>query len=117
MFKLGDLVYAKLHCGTLYLQAFRGVAGAMAGGIASAEIVIAMAKAGLLGFFGAGGLPIAAVRENVARIKREVSSEPVGCNLLHNPAEPAVEEQTVDIYLKANVQCWNEIGVGLLASH
>ena len=37
------------------------VAGAMAGGIASVELVVAMAKAGLLAFFGSGGLPLPAV--------------------------------------------------------
>src|SRR5687768_18271006 len=33
------------------------VTGAMANGIASSDLVIAMAKAGLMGFFGAAGLP------------------------------------------------------------
>jgi|AMFO01.1.fsa_nt_gi PfaD family protein len=76
------------------------VAGAMAGGIGSAEIVIAMSRAGLLGFYGAGGLPVATVREAVARIKAELGDAPAGFNLLHNPVEPAVEEATVDLYLE-----------------
>ena len=76
------------------------VAGAMAGGIGSSEIVIAMSKAGLLGFFGAGGLPLPAVEENVKRIKAALGDHPAGFNLLHNPVEPAVEEATVDLYLE-----------------
>lgn len=81
------------------------VAGAMAGGIASADLVIAMAQADLLGFFGAGGLPLAAVEENVARMAETLKGrENWGCNLLNNPAEPAVEERTVDLYLKYGVR-------------
>lgn len=81
------------------------VAGAMAGGIASADLVIAMADAGLLGFFGAGGLPVEAVRENVARMAKTLDGRiNWGCNLLHNPAEPAVEEATVDLFLEHGVR-------------
>ena len=76
------------------------VAGAMAGGIASAELVIAMSRAGMLGFFGAGGLPLDAVERAVAQIKAAVGEGPAGFNLLHNPNEPAVEEATVDLYLR-----------------
>ncbi len=76
------------------------VAGAMAGGIASPALVIAMSNAGYLGYYGAGGLPIEAVREGVRAIKAAVGDRPAGFNLLHNPAEPAVEEATVDLFLE-----------------
>jgi trans-AT polyketide synthase/acyltransferase/oxidoreductase domain-containing protein len=76
------------------------VSGAMAGGIGSPEIVIAMGRAGLLGFYGAGGLPLEAVEESVARIKSELGDLPAGFNLLHNPNEPSVEQATVDLYLR-----------------
>ena len=79
------------------------VCGAMAGGIGSAELVIAMARAGLIGFFGAGGLPLAAVEEALKRVKNELEGGAWGFNLLHNPAEPRVEEETVDLYLKYGV--------------
>ncbi|TNE84102.1 MAG: PfaD family polyunsaturated fatty acid/polyketide biosynthesis protein [Deltaproteobacteria bacterium] len=80
------------------------VAGAMAGGIASADLVIAMARAGLLGFFGSGGLPVPAVREALERVSREAGAGAWGFNLLHNPVEPAVEESTVDLYLEYGVR-------------
>ncbi|MDP6933605.1 MAG: hypothetical protein QGG40_11850, partial [Myxococcota bacterium] len=80
------------------------IAGAMAGGIGSAEMVIAMGKAGMLGFFGAGGLPLDAVREGVRDVKAELGDRPAGFNLLHNPAEPTVEEDTVDLYLEHGVR-------------
>jgi PfaD family protein len=76
------------------------VSGAMAGGIASADLVIAMGRAGLMGFFGAGGLSLGAVEEGVKAIKAAIPNAPAGFNLLHNPAEPKVEDATVDLYLK-----------------
>jgi PfaD family protein len=75
------------------------VAGAMAGGIASPALVVAMGRAGYLGYFGAGGLPVDAVRDGVRAI-RAAGAFPSGFNLLHNPAEPAVEEATVDLFLE-----------------
>lgn len=79
------------------------IAGAMAGGIASADLVIAMSNAGLLGFFGAGGLPVEAVEAALQRVSAEAKGA-WGFNLLHNPAEPSVEEHTVDLYLKYGVR-------------
>ncbi|MCB9678800.1 MAG: PfaD family polyunsaturated fatty acid/polyketide biosynthesis protein [Alphaproteobacteria bacterium] len=79
------------------------IAGAMAGGIASADLVVAMSNAGLLGFFGAGGLPLDAVDKAVADIASRATGA-WGANLLHNPAEPTVEEETVDLYLKHGVR-------------
>ncbi|MSQ02425.1 MAG: PfaD family polyunsaturated fatty acid/polyketide biosynthesis protein [Myxococcales bacterium] len=80
------------------------VAGAMAGGIASAELVLAMGNAGMLGYFGAGGLPLEAVEAALSRIPAESAGRPFGFNLLHNPAEPGVESRTVDLYLAAGVR-------------
>jgi trans-AT polyketide synthase/acyltransferase/oxidoreductase domain-containing protein len=76
------------------------VSGAMAGGIGSAEIVIAMGQAGMLGFYGAGGLPLPVVEKDVARIKETLGDRPAGFNLLHNPVEPKVEMGTVEMFLK-----------------
>ena len=79
------------------------VAGAMAGGIGSVEIVAAMSKANMLGFFGAGGLPLEVVEREVVRIKAELGDRPAGANLLHNPVEPDVEDRTVDLYLQHGI--------------
>jgi PfaD family protein len=81
------------------------VAGAMAGGIASAELVIAMANAGLIGFYGSGGVPIEAVEAALEQVSAGCAEGTAwGFNLLNNPAEPAVEERTVDLYLKHGVR-------------
>jgi PfaD family protein len=76
------------------------VAGAMAGGIASADLVIAMGQAGFIGFYGAGGLPVEVVEKDVVRIKEALGNTPAGFNLLHNPVEPKVEADTVALFLK-----------------
>jgi trans-AT polyketide synthase/acyltransferase/oxidoreductase domain-containing protein len=81
------------------------VVGAMAGGIASVQLVAAAAEAGLLGFFGSGGLPLEAVEDAARALSTRLGDRFAwGMNLLHNPVEPAVEERTVDLYLKYGVR-------------
>jgi trans-AT polyketide synthase/acyltransferase/oxidoreductase domain-containing protein len=80
------------------------VAGAMAGGIASPELVLAMAEAGLLAFYGAGGVPLDRVDAALQQLAAASPSGPWGANLLHNPVEPAVEERTVDLFLEHGVR-------------
>src|SRR5437899_1371510 len=48
------------------------LAGAMANGIGSADIVEAMARAGMLGFFGAAGLSLGRIEQAIERIERSV---------------------------------------------
>lgn len=78
-------------------------AGAMANGIASEEVVIAMAKAGLMGFFGAAGLPVSRIATAIDRIQAEVGDRAWGFNLIHSPNEPQAEQATVDLYLERGV--------------
>ncbi len=79
------------------------VGGGMANGIASVKMVAALAKAGMLGFFGTGGLSLANIEKAILELKEQCGEKPFGCNLLHNPYSPAVEEATVDLYLKHGV--------------
>jgi trans-AT polyketide synthase, acyltransferase and oxidoreductase domains len=81
------------------------VAGAMAKGIASPELVTRMARAGLLSWYGAGGQRLAAIRSAVRRIRAAVGpAAPWGVNLLHPIGMPALEEATVDLLLEENVR-------------
>lgn len=80
------------------------VAGEMANGIASTAMVEAMARAGMLGFFGSAGLSISEIEAAVARIQSAVGDLPHGFNLIHSPYEPALEEATVDLYLARGVR-------------
>lgn len=79
------------------------VAGAMANGIASEELVIAMARGGLIGFFGAAGLSTPRIAAALDRIQAEVGDLAYGVNLIHSPNEPKQEEETVDLLLARGV--------------
>lgn len=83
---------------------FAYAAGAMAGGIASVEMVVSIGKAGGIGFFGAGGLPLEAIEDAIRRVQEALPAEAYGFNLLHNPFEPKVELATVELYLKHQVR-------------
>lgn len=80
------------------------VAGAMANGIASEELVIAMANAGMLGIFGAAGLDVSRVEAAMVRLTKALAGLPFGSNLIHSPNEPHTEEAIVDLYLKHGVK-------------
>jgi len=78
--------------------------GPMANGIASAPLVIAAARAGVLAFFGAAGLSPATVEANLNTIKAALTNgQPWGSNLIHSPNEPALEEAVVDLYLRHEI--------------
>lgn len=79
------------------------VAGAMANGIASEELVIALGKERILGCFGAGGLVPSRIEAAIYRIQKALPGGPYAFNLIHSPSESAIERATVDLYLKHGV--------------
>jgi trans-AT polyketide synthase/acyltransferase/oxidoreductase domain-containing protein len=81
------------------------MAGAMAGGIASEELVIALARDGLLGSFGAAGLLPDRIERALERFRREIPGLPYACNLIHSPSEEALERAAVELYLRHQVRC------------
>ena len=82
------------------------VAGEMARGIATVEMVMAMARAGMLGFFGAAGLPLSQVAASIARIGSEpdMAGRAWGVNLIHSPDVPGLEDALVDLFLARGVR-------------
>lgn len=85
---------------------FPYVAGAMANGIATAELVIAMAQARMLAFFGAAGLlpdRIAAALDQIDAALGHTDAS-WGANLIHSPNEPALEEAVCALYLARGVR-------------
>ena len=96
--QLGDPAYRTAH-GTHYAY----YAGAMANGIASAELVIALGKAGILCSFGAGGCVPSHVEASLQKIQAALPNGPYAANLIHSPKEPALERGNVDLFLKYNV--------------
>jgi trans-AT polyketide synthase/acyltransferase/oxidoreductase domain-containing protein len=81
------------------------LAGSMYKAIASKEAVVAMGRAGLMGFFGAGGLDLHEIEAAIIYIQSELSKgQSYGMNLLCNLDRPELEEQTVDLYLKHRIR-------------
>ena len=112
---LGDRSFSEVHA-----TRFPYVAGEMANGIATTRMVIAMARAGMLGFFGAAGLTLERVEAAIDEIERKLGAEtrelgartretgpggaPWGINLIHSPNEPALEEAVADLYIRRGVR-------------
>lgn len=78
--------------------------GAMANGIASVELVIALGKAGLLCSFGAAGLVPDVIENSIKRIQAALPNGPYAVNLIHSPSEEALERGAVDRFLKLGVK-------------
>jgi len=89
-------------------KAFYGVkyaymTGAMANGISSEEMVISLGKQNILASFGAGGLDLNRVELAIKNIQAALPNGPYVFNFIHNPSEPAIEQGTIDLYLKYGV--------------
>ena len=80
------------------------VCGAMANGITSADMVAAAGRAGIIGFFGAGGLSIAQIEAAIDQISAELGARPFGFNLIHSPNDMQLEQQTVELYLSRGIR-------------
>ncbi len=78
-------------------------AGAMANGIASEEMVIALGQAGFLASFGAAGLVPDRVKQAITTIQAALPNGPYAFNLIHSPSEPALERGCVELYLSHGV--------------
>jgi len=78
--------------------------GGMANAIASEQMVIALSRAGLMGSFGSGGLSIPRLQNAIEVIQTAVPNGPYAFNLLHNPFEPYMEQQTVELYLRYGIR-------------
>ena len=96
---LGDGNFRRVH-GVKYAY----YAGAMANGIASEELVIALGKAGILCSFGAAGLIPSRVESAIKRIQQALPNGPYAFNLIHSPSEPALEWGSVELYVKHKVR-------------
>lgn len=97
---LGERAFCEAHG-----VRFAYVAGEMANGIATPALVMAMARAGMLGFFGAAGLSPARVEAAITELQATLGDElPWGTNLIHSPAEPDVENAVATLYIQRGVK-------------
>jgi len=78
--------------------------GAMAKGIASADLVIAGGTNGMLCSLGAGGLPLHVVTAALDKIQAALPNGPYAVNLIHSPFDEGLEKGNVDIFLARGVR-------------
>ncbi|MET9427799.1 MULTISPECIES: PfaD family polyunsaturated fatty acid/polyketide biosynthesis protein [unclassified Streptomyces] len=98
--RLGSIAFRNTHGVRLPYMA-----GAMAGGIASADMVIALAREGFLGSLGAAGLLPKTIEKALARFAAEIPGLPYAVNLIHSPSEERLEREAVELFLRHGVSC------------
>ncbi|EEP93154.1 PfaD family polyunsaturated fatty acid/polyketide biosynthesis protein [Yersinia kristensenii] len=97
---LGSSVFRERY-GTQYAY----VAGAMYRAIASEALVIQMSQAGLLSYFGSGGLSLQRIENAIQTIQARLGVDSLyGMNLLADYVDPELELATVQLYLKYGVR-------------
>lgn len=81
------------------------VGGAMYQGIASVDMVVRLGQAGMLGFYGAGGIRMAQVEEAVTAIRAQLpEGAPFGVNFIAHMNHPQLEDELADILLRQGVR-------------
>lgn len=79
--------------------------GGMYNGIASKELVVKAAKAGMLSFFGAGGLGVAQLEEALQYIQQHLGNgQAYGINFVYSASNAQKEEKAVDLLIKYAVR-------------
>ncbi len=96
---LGDPVFRRKHN-----LRYPYIAGAMANGITSVEMVAAAGRGGMIGFFGAAGLSLEAIESAIDQVQARLGNLPFGFNLIHSPSDPLHEAGVVDLYLRREVR-------------
>jgi len=96
---LGDRAFNEAHG-----VRFPYVAGEMANGIATVAMCVVMARAGMLGFFGAAGLSYERVERALVELEEQIGDAPYGVNLIHSPAEAELEERVAELLIRRNVK-------------
>jgi trans-AT polyketide synthase/acyltransferase/oxidoreductase domain-containing protein len=103
----GCITPASLGCAEFkrdYGLKYAYLTGGMYKGIASKEMVVKIGKAGMMGFFGAGGLELAEIKAAIEYIQNQLDNgQAYGMNLVSNPLDPGVEEEIVDLFLKYGI--------------
>ena len=87
-----------------YGAAYAYYAGSMANGISSAEMVIALGRAGYMGAYGSGGKTLEEVALAIDQITAALPQGPYLINLLHSQINRSYDEQMVALFLKKSVR-------------
>ena len=78
-------------------------AGAMANGISSVDMVVALGQAGYMGSFGSAGLPPARIEAAIQAIQQALPDGPYAINLIYSPNEPNLERLLAEMYIRLGV--------------
>jgi trans-AT polyketide synthase, acyltransferase and oxidoreductase domains len=88
-----------------YRVRYAYVAGGISHGVSSKEMVVAMGRAGLIGYLGAAGVEPPELESNIRFIQAALKrGEAYGVSLLASAAESTLEEQTVELLLRLGVR-------------
>lgn len=80
------------------------IAGALANGVGSVDMVVAMARADMMGGFGAAGLDLATIEQAMVDIQTALAGRTnYLSNIVHSPLDPARELALIDLYLRHRV--------------
>ena len=96
---LGDPQFKKTHN-----LRFAYVAGAMANGITSVEMVEETGRNGMIGFFGAAGLLPNQIEAAIDLLQDRMGTRSFGLNLIHSPTDPELEAATVDLSIRRGIK-------------
>ncbi len=96
--QLGDATFCSEH-----RLRYAYMCGAMANGIASAELVAASANAGFLGSYGAAGQSLDAINTAIDYLEQHCGENNFCINLIHSPNEPEHEGKVVDLFIKRGI--------------
>ncbi|WP_069883777.1 ACP S-malonyltransferase [Streptomyces luteocolor] len=81
------------------------LAGSMYGGISGADLLVRLAKAGGMGFFGTGGLSLPEIEAGLDAVRARLGADGAhGANLSHQHAAPERESALVDLLLRKGVR-------------
>ncbi|MFJ8806890.1 ACP S-malonyltransferase [Streptomyces sp. NPDC102490] len=81
------------------------LAGSMFRGVSSVELVARLGRAGLRGYFGAGGLDLDTVDKALAELARTPGLDGrYGVNVLHDLTRPGAEDALTDLLLRHDVR-------------
>ncbi len=79
------------------------MAGAMAHGIASVTLVAALARAGMLASYGAAGLPLARVANDLDRLQDLCAGRSFAVNFIHSPQDLRLEDELCDLLISKGI--------------
>jgi trans-AT polyketide synthase/acyltransferase/oxidoreductase domain-containing protein len=95
----GDKRFSEAH-GVTYPY----MAGAMAHGIASVALVAALAREGFLAAYGAAGLPLDRVAQDLDQLAARVGGASYAVNFIHSPQDPELEARLCELLIQKNIR-------------